>query len=42
MIVRIGKDTPDFEVREFTEHKKDIKAFLGALALKRRLEELKS
>ena len=42
MIVRIGKDTPEFEVREFKEHKKDIKAFIGALMLKKRLEELKS
>lgn len=42
MILKFGKDTGDFEVHEIPveNHKKDNKAFLSALTLKRRIKEL--
>jgi len=40
-ILKFGKEDGNFEAREFTEHKKDIKGFLAALALKNRVSELK-
>ena len=39
-ILRFGKEDGEFEVREFTEHKNDIKGFLSAFALKTRVGEL--
>lgn len=39
-IIRFDKDTAEFEVKEFNEQAKDFKAFLGALALKKRDKEL--
>ena len=42
-IARFGKETPDFETVRvpIKEHKDDLKAFLGALAIRRRLKALK-
>lgn len=45
LILRLGKDPRldggiDFEIHELTRFRDDFKAFLGALSLKRRLEEL--
>lgn len=40
-LVRFDKETAEFETLVTTDHDKDFKAFLGALALKRRLEEIK-
>ncbi|MDD5065190.1 MAG: hypothetical protein PHQ35_10600 [Phycisphaerae bacterium] len=40
-LVRFGKYDGEFEVKEFTDHKKDIKAFLNAFGLKTRLDEVK-
>jgi len=40
MIVRFDKETAEFEVHECTDHDKDFKAFLGALAIKVREKEL--
>jgi hypothetical protein len=41
-IVKFGKDTGEFQVLEIPrgEYKKDLKAFLGALAIKRREKEI--
>lgn len=39
-LVRFGKDDGEFEACEYAEHDKDYKAFLSALALRRRLKEL--
>jgi len=39
-IVRFGKDDGEFEAHEYAEHDKDYKAFLAALALRRRMKEL--
>jgi len=41
MIIRFGKDSGEFEVKELEDAEKDKRAFLACLALKRRLEELK-
>lgn len=40
-ILKFGKDDGMFEVREFNNHKKDIKGFLAAFVLKNRVGELK-
>jgi hypothetical protein len=42
-IARFGKDTGDFDVIEILrkEHDKNIRAFLGALEIKKRLDQLK-
>ncbi len=40
-IIRFGKEDADFEARDFKEHDKDFKAFLNALELRSRLNELK-
>jgi hypothetical protein len=39
-IIRFDKDTAEFEPHEINEQAKDFKAFLGALALKKRDKEL--
>ena len=41
MILRFGKDTGEFEAVELGDDKKDKKAFLACLQLRRRLTELK-
>lgn len=43
-LVRFGKDDGEFEVKEISrsEYEKDKKAFLGALAIKRRESEIKN
>jgi len=41
ILARFDKVSGDFEAHEFSEHKKDFKAFLAALTLRRRLMELK-
>jgi len=41
MIIRFGKESGEFEVKELKEPKKDKKAFLACLTIKRRLQELK-
>lgn len=41
MIIRFGKDTGEFEVKNLDSDEKDKKAFLACLALKTRLNELK-
>jgi len=42
-IVQFGKDSGEFNVKEISreENEKNFKAFLGALAIKRRLDEIK-
>lgn len=40
-ILKFGKVDGNFEAREFSDHKRDIKGFLAALALKNRVSELK-
>ena len=40
-IIRFGKDDGEFEAHEIPDHKKDFEAFTAALALRRRLDELK-
>lgn len=42
MIIRLGKETGEFEVRELDDMGKDEKAFLGLLAATKRLEEFKN
>lgn len=40
-IVRFGKDDGEFEAHEILDHKKDFEAFVCALGLRNRLDELK-
>lgn len=40
IIARFDKDTAEFEIKELPEYQKDFKAFLGALAIKKREKEL--
>jgi hypothetical protein len=39
-IVRFSKETAEFDARELAEQKKDLKAFLGCLEIKKREKEL--
>jgi len=41
-ILRFGKDDGEFEVKEFSDHKKDIKGFIAAFHLKTRVKELEA
>ena len=41
MLIRLGKDTGEFEVLELTDIEKEKKAFLACLTIKKRLRELK-
>jgi len=39
-LARFGKEDGEFEVKQFTDHKKDIKGFISALILEKRVKEL--
>lgn len=41
-IVKFGKETGEFEARQFPEHEEDFKAFLNAMGLRKRLSTLDS
>ena len=41
MIIGFGKETGEFQIKEYRDNVKDKKAFLACLVIKRRLEELK-
>ena len=41
-IIQFGKDTGEFKAVRIDDHKKDFKAFLAALTIKRREMELRN